>query len=83
MPMNCPSCGRALAAGAKCIYCAQGTPPKRREELAVPKGATKAPGRTFAVPWKTVLVLLILGGAAAAVYHHPEWQAQIREWIKF
>jgi hypothetical protein len=83
MPMTCPSCGRPLASGAKCVYCGQGTQFKRKEQLAVPKGATKAPGRSFAVPWKTILVLLILGGLAMAVYKNPEWQAKVRELIKF
>jgi hypothetical protein len=81
--MNCPSCGRALASGAKCVYCAQGTQFKRREELVVPKGTTKAPRRSFAMPWKTILVLLLLGGIATAVYHNPDWQAKFRELIKF
>jgi hypothetical protein len=81
--MSCPSCGRALASGAKCIYCAQGTQFRPKEQLAVPKGSTKAPRRTFAVPWKTIFVLLILGGVAAAIYHNPDWQAKFRELIKF
>jgi hypothetical protein len=83
MPMSCPSCGRALASGAKCIYCAQGTTFKRKEELAIPKGTTKAPSRGFSFPWKTILVLLLLGGGAFAVWHNPDWQAKFRELIKF
>jgi hypothetical protein len=83
MPMNCPSCGRPLATGAKCVYCAQGTQFQRREQLVVPKGGTRPPKKSFSFPWKTVLVLLLLGGAAAAVYHNPEWTAKFRELIKF
>ncbi|HLY08847.1 MAG TPA: hypothetical protein VKW04_05995 [Planctomycetota bacterium] len=83
MPMNCPSCGRPLASGAKCVYCAHGSQFKKREVLAVPQGTTKAPRKSFGIPWKTILVLLILGGVAAAVWHHPEWQAQFRALIKF
>ncbi|HLY74184.1 MAG TPA: hypothetical protein VKU80_08705 [Planctomycetota bacterium] len=83
MPMTCPSCGRPLASGAKCVYCGQGSQFKRKEQLAVPKGTTKAPGRSFGIPWKTILILLILGGLAMAVYKNPEWQAKARELIKF
>jgi len=81
--MTCPSCGRALAQGAKCVYCGQGTQFRKPQQLAVPKGATKPPKKGFGVPWKTILVLLILGGLAMAVYRNPEWQSKIRELIKF
>lgn len=81
--MNCPSCGRTLAQGAKCVYCAQGTQIKRQPQLAVPKGSTKAPTKSFGFPWKTILVLLLLGGIATAVYKNPEWQSKVRELIKF
>jgi len=84
MPMSCPSCGRALAAGARCVYCAHGTTVKKREELVIPEGTTKSPGRrSFGFPWKTILVLLLLGGLATAVYRNPEWQAKFRELIRF
>jgi uncharacterized membrane protein YvbJ len=83
MPMSCPSCGRALAQGAKCVYCGQGTQVRQREQLAVPKGATKPPKKSFSIPWTTILVLLLLGGIATAVYKNPEWQAKFRELIKF
>jgi hypothetical protein len=82
MPMTCPSCGRPLASGAKCVYCGQGTQFRRREQLVIPKGATKAPGKSFGFVWKTILILLILGGIAVAVYQNPEWQAKLRELIK-
>ena len=62
MPMNCPSCGRALATGAKCIYCAQGTQVKRKEQLVVPKGSTKPPKKSFGIPWKTILVRTVADG---------------------
>ena len=84
MPMNCPSCGRALATGAKCIYCAQGTAVvKKKEVLAVPKGTTKPTKKSFSMPWKTLFVLILIGGAAYAVWHNPEWSAKFRELIKF
>jgi hypothetical protein len=83
MPMSRPSCGRALATGAKCIYCAGGTQFKKKEQLVVPKGSTKPPKKSFFFPWKTILVLALLGGGAYAVYHNPEWMAKIRELIKF
>ena len=81
--MSCPSCGRALATGAKCVYCAQGTQVKRQAQLAVPKGSTKPTNKGFSFPWKTILVLLLLGGIATAVYKNPEWQSKVRELIKF
>ncbi len=83
MPMTCPSCNRPLASGAKCVYCGQGTQFKRKEQLAVPKGSTKPPKKAFSVPWKTILVLLLLGGISVAVYKNPEWLPKIRELIKF
>ena len=83
--MNCPSCGRALATGAKCIYCAQGTQVRKQYQLEVPipKGTTKPTKKAFSVPWKTILVLFLLGGLSIAVYKNPEWQAKFRELIKF
>jgi hypothetical protein len=83
MPMNCPACGRPLASGAKCVYCAGGTQFKRKEQLVVPQGTTKAPKKAFAMPWKTIFVLLLIGGIAFAVWHNPEWSAKFKELIKF
>ena len=77
--MNCPSCGRALANGAKCVYCGHGTQFKRREELQVPEGSTKKPPTTF--PWGRIVVLLILAAAVAAAFLHPELNAKIRSLI--
>ncbi len=79
--MNCPSCGRALASGAKCVYCGQGTQFKRREELKVPEGSTKRP--TSALPWGRIVVFLILAGAVAAAFLHPELNAKIRSLLHF
>jgi len=79
--MNCPSCGRALAAGAKCVYCGQGTQFKRREELKVPEGSTRRPTSSF--PWGRLIVILILAGAVAAAFLHPELNAKIRSLIPF
>jgi hypothetical protein len=83
MAMTCNSCGRPLASGAKCVYCGGGTQFKRKEQLAVPRGTTKAPSKSFGIPLKTILVLLILGGIATAVYKNPEWLTKFRELIKF
>jgi len=76
--MNCPSCGRTLAAGAKkCVFCGDGTKFKPREQLTVPKGSTKKPSGSF--PWGRVLLLLILAGGVAAAFLHPGLNAWIRE----
>jgi hypothetical protein len=77
--MNCPSCGRALASSARCVYCGQGTQFKRREELQIPEGTTKRPARSF--PWGRLVVFLILAGAVAAALLHPELNAKIRSLI--
>ncbi len=83
MAMNCPSCGRPLASGAKCVYCGQGTKFQRKAQLVVPQGSTKAPRKTFWLPWKTILILLFLGGVGWAVYQNPEWRTKFLELIKF
>lgn len=84
MPMNCPSCGRALASGAKCVYCAQGgTAYKKREQLNIPQGTTKAPKKAFAMPWKTIFVVILIVAGVMVVRQNPEWMAKFRELIKF
>ncbi|HEV3029675.1 MAG TPA: hypothetical protein VG457_19005 [Planctomycetota bacterium] len=83
MAMTCPSCGRPLASGAKCVYCGQGSQFKRKEQLVIPQGTTKPTKKSFGIPWKTLLVLLILGGVAMAVARNPEWLEKFRELIKF
>ena len=83
MAMNCISCGRPLASGAKCVYCGQGTQFKRREQLAIPEGTVPQRRRSSGLPWKTIFVLLLIGGAIAAVFLHPELNAKVRELIRF
>jgi hypothetical protein len=78
--MECPSCGRSLANGARCVYCGQGTQFKKREELQIPEGTTK-PAPTSSFPWGRVVVLVILAGAVAAAFLHPELNAKIRSLI--
>lgn len=78
--MECPSCGRTLAPGAKCVYCGQGTKVQKRDQLVVPEGSTKRPsGGGFA--WGKLLLLLIVAGAVAACFLHPELNAKIRSLI--
>jgi hypothetical protein len=80
--MNCPSCGRALAAGArKCVFCGDGTQFKRREQLQIPKGTI--PQRKSSFPWGKLILLLFLAGAVAACFLHPELNAKIRSLIPF
>ena len=79
--MNCPSCGRALASGAKCVFCGRGTQVKKREQLQVPEGSTRKPQSSF--PWGRLMVILILAGAVAAAFLHPELNAKIRSLIPF
>ena len=78
--MDCPQCGRALATGAKkCVYCAQGSTFKRREELKVPRDAM-AP-RKKGLPWGwIILVVLVLVGVA--VYYRPEFHDKINNFVK-
>lgn len=82
MPMTCPSCGRGLASGAKCLFCGPGQI-KKQYTLDVPKGSTRPPKKSIAIPWKTIFVLLLLGGGAFFVSKNPEWMAKIKELIKF
>jgi len=78
--MNCPSCGRVLANNAKCVYCGQGTQFKKREELQIPEGTTK-PRPSQGFPWGRLVVFLILAGAIAVAFLHPELNAKIRALI--
>lgn len=72
--MTCPQCGRPLAAGARtCVYCAHGTAPRRRDELAVPRSAM-APRKT-AFPWGRILAVLLVVGAGLALLQ-PEVRAR-------
>lgn len=81
--MDCPRCGRALATGARqCVYCAQGTGVRKREELAVPREAM-AP-RKGGFPWgKLILVLAVLIAVAVAMNPRvkPHLQPAI-DWVK-
>jgi len=82
MPMTCPSCGRNLATGAKCLFCGPGQV-RKQPTLDVPKGSTKPPKRSFAFPFRSVIVLLLIGGLVYFVSKNPEWMAKIKELIKF
>ena len=83
MPMSCPSCGRPLASGAKCIYCGQGTQFKKKDQLQIPKGTVPERGKGSSFPWGKILLLLLLAGAVAACFLHPELNAKIRSLIPF
>jgi uncharacterized membrane protein YvbJ len=80
--MNCPSCGRALAGGAqKCVFCGHGNQFKRPSQLQIPKGTI--PERRSSFPWGKLIVLVILAGAVAAAFLHPDLNAKIRSLIRF
>jgi hypothetical protein len=81
MAMNCPSCDRPIASGAKCVYCGQGTKFQRREELQIPEGTVPQRKRSSSFPWGKILFFLILAGAVAAGFLHPELNAKIRSLI--
>jgi hypothetical protein len=80
--MNCPSCGRALASGAKCVFCGHGTKVQQKQQLQIPKG-TVPQRRGSSFPWGKLLLFLILAGGVAACFLHPELNAKIRSLIKF
>jgi hypothetical protein len=77
----CPSCGRALAIGARtCVYCAKGNSYQRRQELKVPAGTL--PTRRRGLPWgKILIVLIILAGVA--VYYSPAYHDKINGWFAY
>lgn len=85
--MECMSCGRPLASGAKCVYCGRGTQVKKREELQVqkreqvqaPKGSPRT--KTLAFAWGRFLLFLLLAAAVAACFVHPGLNAKIRSLI--
>jgi len=79
--MNCPSCGRVLASGARCVFCGQGTKFQPKPQLQIPKGTI--PERRGSFPWGKILFFLILAGAVAACFLHPELNAKIRSLIPF
>jgi hypothetical protein len=77
MPAPCPQCGRPLAAGARrCVYCAQGTQFKPREQLNVPKGATAY--RKVGFPWGKLALLLVAAVGIGYAFTKP----QVRAWLK-
>ena len=78
--MDCTSCGRPLASGAKCVYCGQGTQIRKREVLQVPEGSTRHKPAS-GIPWGKLLLLLVVAGAVAACFLHPELNAKIRSLI--
>ena len=78
--MDCPSCGRPLAKGAKCVYCAHGNTFKRQETLTIPEG-TVGGRRKEAFPWGRLVFFLILAGAVAACFLHPGLNSKIRSLI--
>lgn len=80
--MNCPSCGRAIATGAKCVFCGHGSQFKRKEQLDIPKGTIPERGGS-SFPWGKLVFFLILAGAVAACFLHPELNAKIRSLINF
>lgn len=81
--MNCPQCGRALATGARqCVYCAQGTKFRPREQLAVPREAMAPRKKSF--PWgRLVLVLVVAAGVVVCLNPKvkPHLQPAI-DWVK-
>jgi hypothetical protein len=79
--MDCPSCGRAIASGAKCVYCAHGTQFQRKEPLAIPEGTVGGHRKGGGIPWGRILFFLILAGAVAACFLHPGLHAKIRSLI--
>ena len=79
--MSCPSCGRPLASGAKCVYCGQGTQVRQQQQLQIPKGTV--PERRGSFPWGKLLMLLVVAGAVAACFLHPGLNAKIRSLIPF
>ncbi len=81
--MNCPQCGRAIATGAKCVYCGQGTQFKRREELQLPQSEEPRAQRKTPFNWGRLIVILILAGVVAAAFLHPELNAKIRSLVRF
>jgi hypothetical protein len=80
--MDCPQCGRAIASGAKCVYCGRGTQFKKREELQIPQDDTRAP-RKVPFNWGRLIVVLILAAAVAAAFLHPGLNAKLKALISF
>jgi LSD1 subclass zinc finger protein len=78
--MDCPSCGRPLAQGAKCVYCAHGNTFQRKETLTIPEG-TVGGHRKAPLRWGRLAFILILAGAVAACFLHPGLNAKIRSLI--
>jgi len=81
--MDCPSCGRPIATGARCVYCGHGTKVKPREELQIPEGTLPERRGGSGFTWRRLLFFLILAGAVAACFLHPGLNAKIRSVIPF
>ena len=76
----CPSCGRALATGARtCVYCSQGNAHKRRDELKIPAGTL--PKRKRGLPWgRLLLALAVL--AAVGAYFQPDIHRKVDGFVR-
>jgi hypothetical protein len=69
--MDCPQCGRPLAAGARvCVYCGRGTRFRPKETLKIPPREARA--RQGGIPWGKLLFWAILALAAAAAWATPQ-----------
>ena len=79
--MNCSSCGRTLASGARCVYCAQGTQFQRKEQLTIPEGTVGTHRGKPSFPVGRLLFFLILAAAVAACFLHPGLNSKIKSLI--
>ena len=75
----CPSCGRALAVGAKkCVYCAHGTQVQRRQELKIPAGPLPKRG---GFPWrKAIFAVIVL--VAVGAYFQPDIREKVDGFVR-
>jgi len=80
--MDCPSCGRPIATGARCVYCGHGTKVQPREQLQIPEG-TLPERRRSSTSWGGIVVFLVVVGLVAACFLHPGINAIIRSLFPF